>query len=177
MTVVATFASFGMAPTAQADPGPGFRLAVDRHAVHGGEQLTAIATAATGCTWLLEWDGERRVAQGRSLTTSFVAPAVSRPTRIALHGTCFYRGVRPSHSSARGTLAAYVPPSWRHDTVVTVLPPGVAVSAPHASGGPGRPGGLPGTGGPSALSLLAGLLLVVAGSVLVRRSTPRVVTA
>jgi hypothetical protein len=177
VTVVLALVSIALAPASQAEPGPRFRLAVDRHAVHAGERLTATATATTDCTWLLEWNGERRSQVSRTLATSFVAPAVSRPTRITLHGTCFHHGTRPAGSSARGNLAAFVPPSWTHTEVVTVLPPGAVVSPPHASGGPGHPGALPGTGGPALLTVLAGLVLVATGSVLVRRSSPGAVTA
>lgn len=161
-----------LATASSAEPGPRFRLTVDRHAVHSGEQLMVAATATTTCTWLLEWSGERRAQEGRAFATSFVAPPVSRPTRVSLRGTCFYRGARPQQSAGRGTLAAFVPPSWTHTTVVTVLPPGAVVSPPHTSGGHGHPAVLPGTGGPALPALLAGLALVVAGATLVRRASP-----
>lgn len=175
-TLALVLASLGPAVSAQADSGPRFKIRVDRHAVRGGEMLTATATATTSCTWVLEWSGARRVGHGDAFETSFVAPVVSRPTRILLHGTCFYTDPRPANSSAGGNFVVSVPPSWRHDVGITVLPPGASVSPPQAAGGPGHAGGsgggLSGTGGPALAALLAGLVLVVTGSLLVRRASP-----
>jgi hypothetical protein len=185
MLVVAA-AGVGLAP-AQADADPRFSLSVDSRAVRGGQPLTVTGASTTRCAWLLEWNGERRIARDRAaFTASFTAPRVTRPTRLPVQGTCFYdvpatRGQhgprgnpRAPGSTSRSTLVVRVPPSWRHTVVVTVLPAGVAVSAPGTAGGPGHPsGGLPGTGGPALWLLLAGIGAVLAGGAVVRVRPPR----
>jgi hypothetical protein len=150
--------------------------------------VTVTGTSSTTCTWLLEWNGERRIGRDRAaFTSSFLAPQVSRPTRIPLQGTCFYdspasrpqhgsdpRDTQPPSSTSRSTFVVRIPPRWRHTVVVTVLPPRSAVSAPGTTGGPGHPGGgLPGTGGPALWLLLTGLGAVLVGSVAVRTSPRR----
>jgi hypothetical protein len=187
--LVAVCVCVGLAPAAQADPGPAFTLTVDRHVIHSGERFTATATATTGCDWVLEWNGDRRVEDARTSVATYLAPQVSRPTRIALHVTCFYVPSRGQRSEGRGRSTAFtaegpsqlvtvtVPPSWRRSLVITVLPPGSAVSPPGAGGGFGHPGGsLANTGGPALWALIAGLGAVLVGSAAVRTSPRRLST-
>jgi hypothetical protein len=180
--LVCALACIGLPPDALADGGGSFTLKVDRHAVRSGEAFTASATAPTTCQWLLEWNGDRRVGAGRALAASYTAPQVTRPTRITLHGTCFYSssGAQRHGSSARSAtsgasqrVTVTVPPSWRHSEVITVLPPGGAVSPPASSGGGHHGDGLPGTGGPALAVLIAALCALLAGSAAVRASTHR----
>ena len=161
------------APAARgAAPESRFTLSVDRHVVRSGASLTASASAPTQCTWLLEWVGERRVDHAHDVVTNFVAPAVTRPTRVALRATCFYRGPEPTNRPGTGTLVAFVPPSWTQTELVTVLPAGAAVSAPAGSpSGGGGGSGLPQTGGPLLLVLLAAMGSLVVGAALVRRGS------
>jgi LPXTG-motif cell wall-anchored protein len=182
----AVLTCFALAPSAHAaraypDAGPTFDLRVNRHLLYGGQRLVATATASVSCTWLLEWNGDRRPRTGKTFTTTYVAPAVTRLTRIPLHGTCFYdqqrarqhRAPARAATSATSTAEAImveVPPHWQQTIVITVLPPGSAVSPP--IGGHPHPGGtgLPNTGGPSRWILLTGLGVLLAGSVVVRRA-------
>jgi hypothetical protein len=185
--LVSVLVSIGLAPAALAEGGRRFALSVDRHVIHSGEHFTATATATYTCQWMLEWNGDRRVRSGRTFTAAYTAPAVTRPTRIPLHGTCFYSpsegrridvGGNRAVGTARGmaqSITVTVPPSWRHTVVVTVLPPGAAVSPPASGGGSAHPGGvIPNTGGPALLVLLAALGAVLVGSAMVRTSSRRV---
>lgn len=186
--LVALLACAGLASPAQADRGPAFALTVDRHPIHSGEPFTATATATTRCAWILEFDGDRRTADARTLVTTYTAPPVSRPTKVPLHGTCFHDPSRGRSSSDRGgtvplsdgsgqRIAVTVPPSWRQTLVITVLPPSSAVSPPGSGGGPGHAGGgLPHTGGPALWILLTGLGAVLVGGAAVRNSPRRLST-
>jgi len=188
VVLVALVGGIDFAPTAQADRGPTFTLTVDRHVVHSGEQFTASAGATSECDWLLEWNGDRRVQKVRRLVTTYTAPAVSGPTRIPLHATCFYaptgsaRGGNRDVTSVTGIgrtaerITVTVPQAWRHTLMVTVLPPRSAVSPPESGAGTVKPGGnLPLTGGPPLWALLAGVGTVLIGRLTARvaRTTPR----
>jgi len=184
VVLVAVLACVGPVPASQADSDHRFKLTVDRHALRSGQRLTVTASAPTRCVWLLEWHGDRRHVEGSVFTTTYIAPQVSRPTRIPLHGTCFYNepaGARTAPTSAAAasnrsalTITVTVPPSWRQTVVVTVVPPGGTVSPPHqGAGSPGTGGGgLPNTGGPMFWLLIAGLASLIAGGTAASRSRP-----
>jgi hypothetical protein len=179
LLLLAALAVVGAAPAGAA--AHHFSVTVDHTAVHSGRQFTVTAVANTPCTWLVEWNGERRHTQARTFVTTFTAPAVTKRTTYALSARCFYSAAPATHrgSSARTaagapadaqTIVVRVPPSWARTIVITVLPAGAVVSPPHTGGGGGvGPDGLPGTGGPDRWILLAGLALLLTGATAVRR--------
>jgi hypothetical protein len=148
-------------------------LSVSRSVVHEGGAFTARASANVTCDWVLNWGGNHRHAVGKTFVTSYVAPAVSKPTRIRLDARCFpitsprapTTKVRApaTRSGAAERIILRVPPSYTDSVMITVLPEGTVVKPPHHAGGD-----LPGTGGPRLWLLLLGLGCLLVGSAAVR---------
>lgn len=186
--VLATFGMLLAAPAASAYPDAGpearFKLAVDRRVLYSGEAFTATASANVRCGWTLAWNGARKVATAKVLRHRFIAPRVTRITRIPLHGRCFYElpgtAPRPQPTVGHGAgqvLSVRVPESWRKTIQITVLPPGSGVSPPDDGGPDGGPDGgngeLPDTGGPPLWALAAGLGSLLLGLAAVRETRRR----
>lgn len=159
------------APEAQG----GFRVAVDRSTLHSGQVLTATGRYSGSCSWIIEWNNERRSTKAKRIVATFVAPKVTKATQIPLRATCFYVSKAPARParplpSVRPNVAAQrivvsVPPSFRQTMTITVLPAGAIVSPPHH---PGGGGGLPNTGGPDLWILLAGIATLLVGASMTR---------
>jgi LPXTG-motif cell wall-anchored protein len=188
--VLAVLGWLVLAPAAQADADHHFNLAVDRHVVRSGGQFTATARGDVACNWTLEWNDVVRHGDARVFATTYTAPEVARTTRIPLHGICFHDQSRVQRSSrhamtqasvghgASQLLTVTVPPGWRREIVITVLPRRSAVSPP-SQGGPGHGAGgiLPNTGGPTFWILLAGLGSLLVGAVAATRSRQATISA
>lgn len=165
-----------IASPAAADPDGSFRLSVDRKVLRSGEQLTVRASATVACDWIVEWDGEIRRDRAHVLTTTYLAPIVTRVTKVPVGGRCFPVGAitrskaPPELSGPSQQLRVQVPESWARSITVTVLPAGSAVSPPPA---PDPGGGLPNTGGPSWWLVLTALGMIVAGTATIRSAQRR----
>jgi len=159
MLLAALAATVGLAPSASAYPELTCNLTVEPQVVYAGQTLTATGTAveiekqlrasAAGddISWVMTFNGETRTGKGAVFVQKFTAPQVTKSTKLVL--------------TAKSTSAAG---SCPHTIAVTVLPGDVVVETP------GGQGGLPNTGGPRLILLIAGLALVVAGGVAVKRS-------
>jgi hypothetical protein len=166
--LVAGLAVLGFSVPAQAYPDAQIDLTVNRDTVYSGQKFEAKASSDTTCDWRLEWNGTVRTGQSSAhhdFKATFTAPHVRRETKIPLDGTCRY-----SAQNARGTA------TWHRSVTITVLPPRSEVSPPKSGAGAGPKaavagpksavGGsdLPGTGGPNALFLVGGLVLLLSGA-------------
>lgn len=157
----------------------GFSVTVDPSTLHSGQVLTATGRYSASCVWIITWNNERRTTTAKRIVATFVAPKVTKATRIPLQATCFYvskvsarptppkPSARPNSTSQRITVM--VPPSLRQTITVTVLPSGTIVSPPTPGGGGG---GLPNTGGPDLWILLAGIATLLVGASMVRHAPP-----
>jgi hypothetical protein len=155
---LALAATVGLAPTASAYPELTCNLTVEPQVLNEGETFTATATAAEvessaraaaegdDIAWEMTFNGETRTGTGAVFVQKFKAPNVDDTTKLTL--------------TAKSTSTAGTCP---HQVTITVLPDGTTVSPPDD-------GGLPNTGGPRLLILLAGLGLLAAGVVAVRKS-------
>lgn len=167
----------GLAGPASADDQVHFTLKVDRHVLYGGQSLTATASAKGVCDWILEWNGDRRHVKATSFSTTYVAPRITKRTKIPLHATCVAAPARRNQASRAAApagdaqaIVVRIPAHTSHTAVITVLPPGSAVNPPDIGGGVDGAGGLPNTGGPSWWLLVAGLGALVVGGATVRRT-------
>lgn len=170
--LVGLLAVIGLAPAAQAYPEVVIDLTAQPTVLYGGETFTATATANVDCDWTLEWNGDSRdKSASQEFVTTYTAPAVTKITKIPLHGTCVYTlpdGATPV--TGRQSAAAAGPlVTWKRTIMITVLPRGSAVSPPGDD--------LPNTGGPDLWILLLGLGLVGAGTAVTLRSRRRIQTA
>ncbi len=153
--LAAVLVTLGFAPSATAYPDARMDLSVDRQVLYGGDAFTATATANLTCAWNLSWNSVARNNTSATYVTTYVAPAVTRITRIPLNGTCSYTA--PAGRGA--TRAVATAQTWHRTITITVLPRGSAAAAPKSGGG-----NLPNTGGPDELVLYAGLALLLAGA-------------
>lgn len=155
--VVAILASVGLAPAAHAYPDVSINLTVNRQVMYGGESFIATGTSNVACAWDLEWNGSVHTGSGNASAayrTTYTAPAVTKITKIPLHGTCTYTDPNV-RSSARAVARAA---TWQRTIIITVLPRGSATLPPNDGAN------LPGTGGPNLLFLLGGLALLFTGA-------------
>lgn len=151
--LVALLATLGFAPSASAYPELTCNVTVDPQVVFEGEQFTATATAAViesseragaegdDIHWVMTFNGETRTGTGAVFTQSFTAPSVDERTTFPLTA---------KSTSAAGTC--------QHVVDITVLPTGSVVEPPNQGGG------LPNTGGPRMIFLIAGVLLLLGGT-------------
>lgn len=164
--LIALLAVAGLAPAAHAYPDVNIDLTVNRQVLYGGETFTATGTSDVTCSWHLTWNDVARTGQGTDgspFVTTYTAPAVTKVTKIPLHGTCTY--TQPSaRKAAKAARTAASAATWERTIMITVLPRGSAVSPPAGSD-------LPNTGGPNVLYFLVGigLLTMGAGAVVVAR--------
>jgi LPXTG-motif cell wall-anchored protein len=149
--LIAGLAVLAFSTPAQAYPDVTIDLKVNRSTLYGGQKFTATASSTgTTCNWTVEWNNRVRLGTSSDASrfrTTFTAPAVTRVTKIPLHGTCVY-----STSGTRGAV------TWARTIMITVLPPSTAVSPPSGSSD------LPNTGGPNMLFLVGGLVLLASGA-------------
>jgi LPXTG-motif cell wall-anchored protein len=158
--LVALLAVAGLAPAAHAYPDVNIDLTVNRQVLYGGETFTATGTSDVTCAWHLTWNGVVRTGTGSNgapFQTTYTAPAVTKITKIPLHGTCTY--TQPTaRKAAKAARTAAASATWQRTIMITVLPRGSAVSPPENSGD------LPNTGGPKFIVLLGGVALLLAGA-------------
>ena len=152
--LIAALATLAAQSPAQAYPEVQIGLKVDRQVLYGGQKFTATASSNVHCAWTLEWHGKVRTGNGSvgaDFVTTYTAPAVTRSTKIPLHGTCAYDSSEtPSARSAA---------TWQQTIQITVLPRSTAVSPPGGGGSD-----LPNTGGPDWRVLVGGLVLLLSGA-------------
>jgi hypothetical protein len=159
-TLVAMLGLVVLAPAAQAYPDLSCSVDLDAQTVNGGDSFTATGTsqqfstprlsgraAADAVNWEMSFNGDVRTGTGETFTQTFQVPVVAKIKKIPLHA----KAVMPG-----GT------PSCEKTVDITILPGGTTVEPPG--------GGLPNTGGPRLVLLLAGLGLVIAGGVAIRQS-------
>jgi hypothetical protein len=144
---VAIFATFVLSNSAQAYPQVQARLSSDHEIVYGGASFTINAISNVSCTWAIDWNADTTAVSGTEVSTKFVAPRVSKITKLPLTGVCSY--VDPS---ARTTVASTLSPQ---QLTITVLP-ALSYSRNAAQ--------LAGTGGPDRAVLISGVLLLFAGA-------------
>lgn len=176
---IAILVAGGPPALAAPDAKGGFSVKVDNTTVRSGQTLTATGRYSAACAWIIDWNSERRSATAKRIVATFVAPAVTEPTRIPLTGTCFYdtrspTRPRPSRPPLQPNgisqhLTVAVPRNWPQTISITVLPAGAVVSPPESGGGGGD---LPNTGGPDVWILLAGIATLLAGASLIRITAP-----
>lgn len=157
--LIALIAAVGLAPAAHAYPDVSIDLSVDRSVLYGGESFTATGSSDVTCAWRLSWNGVVKTGAGTDgspYVTSYQAPAVTKITKIPLHGTCTYTVPTARHTAARAAAASAV---WTRTIEITVLPVGSAVSPPSNGGAD-----LPNTGGPSWVPLVLGLVFLATGA-------------
>ncbi|MCW2755234.1 MAG: hypothetical protein JWQ32_2645 [Marmoricola sp.] len=154
--VAAVLVTLVFAPSATAYPDVRFDVNVDRQVLYAGESFTATATSNVTCNWTLAWDSVTRQDASPTYVTTYVAPAVTRITRIPLDGTCLYASPTTGRTSTRVATAMS---SWHRTIVLKVLPRSSGATAPN-----GRSGNLPSTGGPDEVVLFGGLALFLVGA-------------
>jgi hypothetical protein len=152
--IAAVLVSLGLSSSAQAYPDARIELTVNHQVLYSGDTFTATGTSSVACTLDLEWnDVVRHSAPTKRFATTYVAPQVTKVTKIPLTGVC-----QVADSSA-GKSAASVS-TLRNKLTVTVLPKASGASAAPSD----NSADLPGTGGPPRVWLLGGLVLVLAGA-------------
>lgn len=144
---VALFVINPLSNPAQAYPEIQARITSDHEVVYAGAAFTVSATSNVSCAWDLNWDGSTRAVSGTAVSSKFVAPSVSKITKLPLSGVCSY-----ANTSFRSATAATTQPQ---KLTITVLP------RPQTSPGAAA---LAGTGGPDRMVLISGLLLLIAGA-------------
>lgn len=142
-----------LAPSAQARqatyPVVSLQLKLSVQKVVSGHTFTATAKANIKCVVISEtWNGQTASAAGSTVTHTFQAPNVTKPTVIPLHATCQYSVV----SGAAGAALKAQLQSVSRTANILVVP------VAH----PGHPV-LPDTGGPNLGWFIGGALAVVAG--------------
>jgi hypothetical protein len=144
--IAVVLVSLSLSGSAQAYPDARVELTVSHKVVSAGDSFTATGTSNVACALDLEWnDVVRHSSPTKHFATRYVAPQVSKVTTIPLKGGC---------EAAAGTTGA------DRTLDVTVLPrANAAAPAPVDEGAD-----LPGTGGPSWVVLLSGLVLALAGA-------------
>lgn len=153
----------GFAPSASAYPEQTCDVVVSGQVVVSGDDFTASASAEAGTTeadpraaaegeytWVMTFNDETRSGTGAVFTQTFTAPEVTEATRFPLTA----RVVMPDAAT-----------TCERSVDITVNP-GDSVITPPGGGG----GELPNTGGPRAIFLYAGLVMVAGGAVAVRQS-------
>lgn len=158
--LIALLAAAGLAPAAHAYPDANINLTVNRQVLYGGETFTATGTSDVSCDWHLSWNDVVRTGQGSEgspYRTTYTAPAVTKVTKIPLHGTCTYTQPTARQAAARAPRSSAVSATWERTIMITVLPQASAVLPPTASD-------LPNTGGPNFLFFLAGVGLLMVGA-------------
>jgi LPXTG-motif cell wall-anchored protein len=174
--ILALGVALGMAPAAQGYPEVSFHAEVSDQVVFSGSTFTATSSANVECAWSHEWNGTTQRGIGQSFKSTFTAPQVKRREVIPLHFTCTYAGAAGAGSTAVKMT------TWQRTIDVTVVPASPQAAPPAtgsgAAGGPtaadlGAGADMPNTGGPNALFLIAGLLLLLSGAVAVRMARSR----
>ncbi len=161
--LVAMFMAVGLAPAASAYPEAVCNLVVSPTVVHPGDVVTVhcsldtvdsprvLGRAAAGADthWVVTFAGLTRTGTGESFTTHFTAPTVISSTVYSVHSV--------GHDSVTGVTCD-------RSVNITDLPNNV-VNPPH--------GGLPNTGGPKLILLIAGIALALVGGIAIQQSRKR----
>ncbi|HET6154470.1 MAG TPA: hypothetical protein VFE15_16115 [Marmoricola sp.] len=145
----------GVSSSAQAYPDVQINLTVNKPVVYSGDTFTATAASNVACAWSVSESDSVKPGNGTTMVATYVAPKVSKVTKIPLTGVCSY--VDPS-GAARSTAEA----TAQRTTTVTVLPRATATTTPT-----NNDANLSKTGGPSRLILAGGLVLLVIGGLAV----------
>ncbi len=164
--------AFATTAPAQAYPDASITVEISDTTVFSGERFTVKAEANVDCDWTATFAGKKHTGSGVSFKTHFVAPHVKHKTVYKLTVSC-------SYATASGGAAAPSRSSTSRSYDITVLPK-KAQGGPNAHGRSGAQpasahsgGFLPGTGGPFLWLLILGLVLVLAGTIIVRRRRAR----
>lgn len=140
--------------SAQAYPDTRIVLTVNHQVIYSGDSFTATGASTVPCSLDLEWNHTvRHGGATREFATTYVAPQVTKVTKIPLTAVC---------NVADGTAgrAASTTTAVHRSLTVTVLP-----RANGAAAGPaGARADLPRTGGPNRAWLVGGLVLLLAGA-------------
>jgi LPXTG-motif cell wall-anchored protein len=152
---VAAFAAFlvtlGFSSSAQAYPDVQINLTSSKQIVNAGDSVTVTAAANVECSWNETWNDESHASAGTKFVTSFVAPQVTKITKLPVKATCQYTA--PAGDARSGAQ------SWSDDLTITVLP----VASAAAAAGQSR-ADLPSTGGPNWVVVAGGVVLLLAGA-------------
>jgi hypothetical protein len=153
--IAAVLVSLGFSSAAQAYPDVRLDLTVNHQVLYSGESFTATGISNVECSLNLEWNNVVRQSDPTTkFVTSYVAPQVSKITKIPLTGVCRYAAPTGGKASAAGVS------TLQRRITVTVLPRGsAAATVPNDTSAD-----LPGTGGPNRVFLLSGLVLLLAGA-------------
>jgi hypothetical protein len=152
--IAAVAVSLGLSSAAQAYPDIRVDLTVNHKVLYSGESFTATGVSSVDCALDLEWDHVvRQSAPAKRFVTSYVAPQVTKVTKIPLNGVCRYTTPAGGSSSAKVS-------TLRSRITVTVLPRANGATPPPVD----NSADLPGTGGPNRVFLLSGLVLLLAGA-------------
>lgn len=155
----ALFLALSVVPSAQAYPEQSCNVTVDTQKANAGATLRVTGTtqefttddgsgraSAAGTKWRAKFNGVVKTGTADVFKTSFKFPSVTTETTFLLK----VKAVLSDDTTCEKTLE------------ITAMPSGTVVSPPGD--------GLPNTGGPRLILLLAGLALVVAGGMAIRQS-------
>ena len=153
--IAAVLVSLGFSSAAQAYPDVRLDLTVNHQVLYSGETFTATGISNVDCALNLEWNKVVRQSDPtKRFVTEYVAPQVSRITKIPLTGVCRYASRSAGKASAVGVS------TLQRRITVTVLPRANGAATPPVD----NSADLPGTGGPNRVFLLSGLVLLLAGA-------------
>lgn len=151
----AVLVTLGFAPAAHARTDVQINLGTSRHVLYGGDSFKATATANVSCDWALNWNGVGRQNVGAAFATTYVAPQVTRITKVPLTGACTYAA--PSGAGSAGASAPLS--TWHRTIMVTILPRAYGAASPA-----GARTDLSGPGGPDQAVFFGGLALLLTGA-------------
>lgn len=156
--------SLGFTSAAQAGSDVRVDLTVEHQVLYAGESFTATGTSNVDCDWNLDWnDVVRESGATKKFATTYVAPQVSKVTKIRLTAACDYTSPTAEKTKIGGS-------TWKRVATIAVLPqPSGAAVAPVDNSA-----NLQGAGGPNVVFLLSGLVLLLSGvtAVTVARRRP-----
>jgi len=153
--IAAVLVSMGFSSAAQAYPDVRLDLTVNHQVLYSGESFTATGVSTVECSLNLEWNKVVRTSDRTTrFVTSYVAPQVTKITKIPLTGVCRY--TTPSGAKASAPAVS----TLQRRITVTVLPRANAAATTPVD----NSADLPGTGGPNRIVLLSGLVLLLAGA-------------
>lgn len=169
VALVGFLATVALAPAAQAYPDFRMDPVVSPTVVVEGHTFDASVSANADCDWAITFEGDVRTGHTAAFTkfsTQYVAPDVDERTTYPVRFVCNYDDSTIVDSDARADRAA----QGIRTLQVTVIPLGEGAGSPTENPGSGS---LPGTGGPSMLFLIGGLVLLLVGAGAVKYARSR----